>query len=232
MPLPSSRNRVLLKFMDEQYVDSFINEGLLFMNNVQFFREYEDEDPALRGDSYEGLAASWLPSEVVLTINGREITDAVGKIDLRDNHQDETNIYSMAIISDQDILDAGPEGLFLSKRFKGFGNKTVIISGKNITEFWRRVQEALDSSVVIYNFGADSVVARKVTYVERSDHHNQLDIFNKFSEFKWQYEWRLALKQADKGALSLYIGCLSDIASVADTESLINSPIKFVPKDL
>lgn len=28
--------RVLIKFMDEKYVDSFLNEGLLFMNNIFF----------------------------------------------------------------------------------------------------------------------------------------------------------------------------------------------------
>ena len=233
MPLAESINRVLIKFMNEQYVDSIINDGLLFMNNVKFFREYEDENPAMRGDQHEGLAASYLPSDVVLTINGHTITEAVGKIDIRENHQDETNIYSMAIISDQNILDAGDEGLFLSEEYKGFGNKAVIISGNNITEFWRRIQIAIDNHPSIYSNENEGIVGKKVTYVERKEHNSTLSIFHKFNEYSWQYEWRLAMKQSNGiGAFPFYIGNIADIAIVADTESLINQPIKLVPKGL
>jgi hypothetical protein len=32
---PNKIFRVLIKFMNEKYVDSFVNEGLIFMNNIK-----------------------------------------------------------------------------------------------------------------------------------------------------------------------------------------------------
>lgn len=233
MASPESRNRLLIKYMDEKYVHSFINEGLLFMNNIQYFRAYEDSDPALRGDAHEGLSASFLPENVTLEINGRVIADAVGKIDLRQCHQDETNIYSMTIISDQDILSAGENGLRLSSDFIKFGNKAVIIGGSDISEFWRRLKITIDNDQSIYTLEENNIVGRKVSYVDRELHHSRLSVFNKFKDYAWQHEWRIALKQArGAGPLPLKIGSLADIAHVINTADLIREPIKFQQKVL
>ena len=233
MVSPENRNRLLIKFMDEQYVDSFINEGLLYMNNIQYFRAYEDSDPALRGDAHEGLAASFLPENITLEINGRIITDAVDKIDLRHCHQDETNIYSMTIISDQDILNSGENGLNLSNDFLKFGVKAVFIGGSDISEFWCRLKNAIDNNQSIYTLEENNIVGGKISYVERKLHHGQLSVFNKFNEYAWQHEWRIALKQTEGiGPLPLKIGSLADIAHVIDTADLIKEPIKFQQKTL
>lgn len=233
MVSPENRNRLLIKFMDEQYVHSFINEGLLFMNNIQYFRAYEDSDPALRGDAHEGLAASFLPENITLEINGHVITDAVDKVDLRQCHQDETNIYSMTIISDQDILNSGESGLRLSSNFVKFGNKAIFIGGSDISEFWRRLKNAIDNDQSIYTLEENNIVGRKISYVERRLHHSQLSVFNKFNEYAWQHEWRIALKQTERvGPLPLKIGSLADIAHVIDTADLIKESIKFQQKVL
>lgn len=233
MVSPDNRNRLLIKFMDEQYVDSFISDGLLYMNNIQYFRDYEDSDPALRGDAHEGLSASLLPKNITLEINGRVITDAVGKVDIRQCHQDETNIYSMTIISDQDILSSGENGLHLSSNFEKFGNKAVFIGGSDISEFWRRLKNAIENDQSIYTLEEDNAVAKKVNYVERELHHSQLSVFNKFSEYAWQHEWRIALKQTKcVGPLPLKIGSLADIAHVVDTTDIVKEPIKFQKKVL
>lgn len=233
MVSPENRNRLLIKFMDEQYVHSFINKGLLFMNNIQYFRAYEDSDPALRGDAHEGLAASFLPENINLEINGHVITGAVDKVDLRQCHQDETNIYSMTIISDQDILSSGEGDLRLSSNFLKFGNKAVFIGGSDISEFWRRLKNTVDNDQSIYTLEENNIVGRKISYVERRLHHNQLSVFNKFNEYAWQHEWRIALKQTKcTGPLPLKIGSLADIAHVIDTADLIKEPIKFQQKAL
>jgi hypothetical protein len=60
-----------------------------------------------------------------------------------------------------------------------------------------------------------------------------MDIFDKFDKYQWQYEWRIAFKQTiSKGAYSLKIGNLSDIAQVFETESLIKQPLKLILKNL
>lgn len=194
------------------------------MNNVQYFREHEDS--ALRGDRNEGLSASLLTENVTLELNG-QLIEAVDKIDFRPVHNDEMNLYCMTMISDQNILDANKDGLSLSSKFAEFGNKAVFIGGSDITEFFNRVKRTISNSPYIYPPEGDLVIGKKVTYLDRSDHHARMDIFNKFYEYSWQFEWRLALKQKNKkGALEVRIGDLSDIVHVVDTCSLINEPIK------
>ncbi|SIS46211.1 hypothetical protein [Neptunomonas antarctica] len=231
MVSPENRNRLLIKFMDEKHVHSFINEGLLFMNNIQYFRAYEDSEPALRGDAHEGLAASFLPENITLELNGHVFTGLVDKVDLRQCHQDETNIYSMTIISDQDILSSGENGLCLSSNFVKFGNKAIFIGGSDISEFWHRLKNTIDNDQSIYTLEENNIIGRKVSYVERKLHHSQLSVFNKSKEYAWQHEWRLALKQTEHvGPLPLKIGSLADIAHVIDAADLIKESIKFQQK--
>jgi len=229
---PNNIYRVLIKFMDECYVDSFLSEGLLYMNNINFFKEYEDTDVALRSDIHEGLAASLKASEVVMKIGDHEVDGAIGKVDFRYNHEGETNIYSMGKISDADILNAGEKGLYLSEKFNGFGNKAVLISGSNIVEFERRLKKAIEDSEDIYTPREDGVVAKQVAYLSRDEHHGKMDVFNKFDEYSWQYEWRIAFKQKVPGPYALKIGDISDIATVHDTASLISQPLRLVQKNL
>lgn len=222
--------RVLIKFMDEQYVDSFLNDGLLFMNNIQYFRNYEDSDVALRGDIHEGLAATYKAEEIIFTFGGHVAEGAVGKVDLRYDHEDDTNIYSMTKISDGKILEAGDSGLFLSDKFIQLGNRAVVITGSNITEFESRLIKALSNELNIYIPREDNVLAKQVSYLSREDHHGKMDVFNKFSDYAWQYEWRIAFKQKKSaGPYSFKIGSLSDIASVFEIEALIQSPLKLAP---
>jgi len=219
------RPRVLIKFMDEQYVDTFINEGLLYMNTVQYFREYEDNDPALRGDEKEGLRSSFLPEKISFEINGRVLSDLVGKIEVRDKHQNNTNIYSMTMISENDIKNTSENAFYLSKDFMKFGNKAVFIARNNINIFWDRVSDALNSNTDL--FWLDDHVAKRITYVDESEHHSNLGVYTKFLDYVWQYEWRIALKQTSvTGPLILRIGDLSDIVHIIDTETAIKSPIK------
>ena len=92
---PSNRYIVLIKFMDIKYVDSFLNDGLLYLNNIRWFINHEDVNIAIRGDRHEGLAASFKAENMIFEINGRILKDTFGKIDLRYIHENETNIYSM-----------------------------------------------------------------------------------------------------------------------------------------
>lgn len=111
---------VLIKFMDEKHVDSFLDEGLLFMNNIDYFRSYEDADVALRGDLHEGLTATYKAEGLTTIFGDHVLKGAVGKVDLRYNDEGDTNIYSMTKISDGKILEAADVGLFLSEKFIKF----------------------------------------------------------------------------------------------------------------
>ncbi|MBR2515667.1 MAG: hypothetical protein IKE45_16955 [Halomonas sp.] len=225
--------RVLIKFMDERHVDSFLNDGLLFMNNIDYFRSYEDADVALRGDIHEGLAATYKAEGLTITLGDHVVEGAVGKVDIRYNHEGDTNIYSMTKISDGKILEAGDSGLFLSDKFIKFGNRAVVIGGSKIIEFENRLRNALAKDINIYTPRKDNVLAKQVSYLSCEEHHGQMDVFDKFSDYSWQHEWRIAFKQKQAaGAYPLKIGNLSDIASVFETEPLIRDPLKLMPSNL
>lgn len=225
--------RVLIKFMDEQYVKSFLNDGLLYMNNINYFRSYEDADVALRGDVHEGLAATYKAEGLTIKFGDHLLEGAVGKVDLRYNHEGDTNIYSMTKISDGKILEAGESGLAISEKFKKFGNRAVIIDGSNITEFENRLKLAISNEPNIYTPREDNVLAKQVSYLSRDEHHGQMDVFDKFTDYSWQHEWRIAFKQKRApGAYALKIGSLADIARVFETETLISEPLKLVPNNL
>ncbi|MFQ2364285.1 hypothetical protein [Aeromonas dhakensis] len=224
--------RILIKFMDEKYVASFLNDGLLFMNNIHYFRNYEDANVALRGDMHEGLAATYNAESLTITFGDHVAEGAVGKVDIRYDHEDNTNIYSMTKISDGKILEAGNSGFFLSEKFIQFGNRAVVISGSKIVEFERRLKNAIKKDVNIFTLREDKIIAKQVSYISRKNHHGQMDVFNKFSDYSWQHEWRIAFKQMkNTGPFQLEIGTLSDIADVFETKLLIREPIRLVPID-
>ncbi|WP_218060156.1 hypothetical protein, partial [Aliivibrio sp. 1S128] len=231
---PSQFYRVLIKFMDEQYVNSFIDDGLLFMNNIEYFRKYEGEENGelVRSDMAEGLAVSMQSEKVNVTFNGLELGGLTGNIDVRYNHEDKTNIYSMTRISDQDILDAGELGLYLSKKFQKFGNKAVLIAGKNIEKFHERLEEKINNATDIYTINESNIIAAQVEYVRRDEHHGNMGVFRKFDSYAWQHEWRIAFKNNQlSGPYSLKLGSLKDIAIVFDTETLISEPLKFTVRE-
>ncbi len=226
---PNKIHRVLIKFMNDQYVDSFVNEGLLYMNNIDYFRKYEDEDDALRGDIHEGLIASHKPEFSSVYIGNNKLEGLTEKIDVRLNHVGDTNIYSMTKISDGKILEAGANGLYLSKKFEKFGNRAVLIGGSNINEFEARLKSEVSLREEILMFQQENIIARQVEYVDRNEHHPNLTVFNKFESYSWQHEWRIAFKQnRNIGAYCLKLGDLSGISQVFDTKELISQPIKLI----
>ncbi len=225
--------RILIKFMDSKYVEPFVNEGLMFMNNIEFFRKFENKIEKVRGDVFEGLTASYLAENLEIKIGDHLIRDAVGKVDVRYNHEDETNIYSMTKISDGNVLDAGEEGLVLSDKFLKFGDKALFIGGSDIPIFESRLKSAIEKTKDTYTLKKDNIFAKQVDYLNRDIFHGEMDIFNKFREYSWQYEWRISIKQTNrKGPYCLKIGNLSDIVKIYNTKDLIKMPIKLAPKNL
>lgn len=215
--------RLFVKFISKDYVDSLVEEGLLYMNNVEYFRKIENKDSALRGDKYEGNAFTYDSSKIELTYAGIPLK-TIGKIDITCMHELETNLYCLTAINDDDIITA-QYNLKLSEKFKQFGDKAVLIPGSEIGEFCNRVKKATEKDKNIRPHPAYEYFASPVDYVDRDTYHGPVGIFRKFKEFSWQYEWRIAIKQNfQKGAYEDFkIGSIKDICIVTDTEDLIKN---------
>ena len=119
---------------------------------------------------------------------------------------------------------------YLSEKFRAFGNKVVLIT--NATEFSKRIQKGLDSNPDIDRsllVNQDGIAGAPVKYVSRKEHHGKMGIFTKFDEYKWQYEWRIAIRQTKVlGPYKFKIGGLSDIVKVCDVDIALQKPIKLI----
>lgn len=204
---------VIMKFMENRLVDSFLEEGLLYMNNIKFFREYEDTN--VRGDIHEGLSDSLRADRVSVTYGEIELKSLVGKVDIRHDFTDKINIYSMTIIRYIDIKQADNCELKLSDNFTTFGDACILITGDNIAIFFKRLEQALEEAAIKEWSG------KKVEYINRQNYHGKMNIFQKFDEYRWQFEWRLGLKQDFDDAYELRLGCLKDIAEVRSTKEIL-----------
>ncbi|MFM5831098.1 hypothetical protein ACET54_11920 [Aeromonas veronii] len=220
---------LLIKIMKEEYVASFVNEGVLYANTIGFFRSYEDESVAVRGDENEGLYASFQAKDIKLEFAGITAEGLIGTVDLRYDYEDETNIYCMTAISVDDILNAGSDGMFPSKNFKEFGEKAIVIQSEDITEFMKRLKNAIETDNNVSCRLGNKFATKRIEYVSKSSYHGAMGVFKKFDEYSWQYEWRIVFNQkATKGPYKLVLGPLHDLVTIVDVDSFIDHPISLV----
>jgi hypothetical protein len=206
--------------MDRKYVSSFVDDGLLYMNTIDYFRSYEEEDEDLRADKHEGLSASYLPSEIKMTLeDGRPIKGVLGKVDSRPLIGNFVNIYCMVVITEDDISN----GYELDQRFSKFGGCAVVIDENSISKFFHRVLSKIDSDLNFSSIDPSLKVAGLVNYVDRDLNLPRLTAFNKFNNYEWQKEFRIVVgRETGQGPLSNFkIGDLSSLAKVYETSELL-----------
>jgi len=209
------------RFISSEYVESFVSDGLLYMNNIEHFRKIDNENIALRGDIFEGLAASYDSTKVQTFIGKHEIDGSLGQIDIRRDSDNKINLFCLTLITEFDLANSN-YNLHLSQNFKEFGDKVVIIAAAKIPEFIRRIQSAveLDKNIIKAKSG-------HVEYVARNSHQESMGVFKKYEDYAWQHEWRIAIQQTHSAGAyeQLKVGSISDICMVLDTEKLISHPI-------
>ncbi|AIY67079.1 hypothetical protein [Pseudoalteromonas piratica] len=210
----------LIKFVPEKYVKSVMDEGLLYMNTLKYFRTYEDSDEALRGDKYEGLSASFLPDQIHISVNGNKIDGIIGKVDVRPHHVDEIKLFCMTALTHDILFD----GFVLDRRFANFGDKAIIIEGKGLVSFFQMLRNRVKDDQSVYAIDSTFKTNGFVEYVDRNHHHKELTVFHKFKEYSWQHEFRIAFERPEhEGPFPLYIGSLKDIAYVKDTKEVLET---------
>ncbi len=197
-----------------------MDEGLLYMNTLKYFRTYEDSDEALRGDEHEGLSASFLPEEIQMTVNGTKIEGIIGKVDSRPLHVDEIKLFCMTALTD-DILK---DGLVLDPRFSKFGDKAIVIEGQGLVSFFKMLRNSVKDDQSVFAIDSTFKTNGLVEYVDRILHHKELTVFHKFKEYSWQHEFRIAFERSENdGSFPLYIGSLHNIAYVKDTKEMLET---------
>ncbi|PCK33536.1 hypothetical protein CEX98_01390 [Pseudoalteromonas piscicida] len=202
-------------FDKEKYAEDFI-QGILFSNRLSFFRKYEEDKPANRGDKYEGVVGWHQPDQIQLEINGRIITDLAGPVMLQMNWHDHLNVFCIYAAHSgdfyevsEDTVAAFMEQIAIPKDCLKLGKYAVIVT--SVTKFIERVKTAVTSNGYGLNAGL-------VEYYDPDNFNGSFSeiesIFRKRNEFKHQKEYRFAFDTGVAGdePLMLDIGDISDIA--------------------
>lgn len=216
--------KVFFKFMKEEHLKSFLNEGLLFMNTLGFFKGYEeDEKEYLRGDKDEGLRSTHDADLTAVTWNGVNIPCS-GTIKTSYAEVEKINLYCLTAISGKDIISSKNNEFYLPSRFTEFGEKTIFIKRADL--FFSRIKKALkeDDNIILFE---GNKLGQQVKYFDKKSHHCSLGVFAKSSDYSWQKEWRLAFQRIEgEGAIELRIGNLKDVVEVIDTKEAIKHPMR------
>ncbi len=196
----------LVKFGQPEHILQFQGQGLLYMNNLPYFWNIEDE--CLRGDPLDSVARIVKGPKVTMSLpDGKEVVlvrDYTAS--MYPSEPDKTNIFCMYALR--------PASLPVHKKNFRFGSQALVLL--NPQEFLQRVASSLKTQGI--KFKADLV-----DYVGPSN-TGEVGPFTKFKPFSYQSEWRLVCPDGPGGPREIEIGSIRDI-SVMIPSSEINTQI-------
>lgn len=216
---------IMFKVLKNEYVDSFVNEGRLYMQTLGYFNKLEDKNKASRGDEFEGVDHVYQGNDVKLLLNEVSVTAQKVKLKIWNESNFDMNVYCMSAISVRDLIEANGKIEF-SKKFLEFGDKVVFFYEQGLVDFLDRVEKSLKKNSLLSSNPHYHKFAEKVQYLDNL-HSGALGIFKKYQDYSWQYEWRLAVNYNSKQEVynDIVLGDLSGICSVIDTSQFVKNPI-------
>ncbi|MAS23942.1 MAG: hypothetical protein CMI08_10075 [Oceanospirillaceae bacterium] len=201
-------------FDKKEYAEDFI-KGKLFSNRLSFFRKYEEDESANRGDKHEGVVGWHQSDQIRLKINGRVITDLAGPVMTQMNWHDHLNVFCIYAAHSgefeeisEETIDDFKKQISIPEECKNLGEYAVIVT--NVTKFIERVKAAVRSNNYELNAGL-------VEYYDPTRFNGSFSevesIFRKREEYKHQKEYRFSFDTGIAGTdpLILNIGDISDI---------------------
>ena len=197
----------LLKFFEKpEYAEAFLC-GNLHMNPLEYFVSLEQD--AVRTDKNEGADFS-IQAETVEIQDPKTgkfvpVGGVINPIIYRNGYPKGINAYCMYGFPSTHGHQIDPRNL-------KFGSSYVALT--DTKEFIERARRAALRENLALNSG-------RITYVDRTTYHGALGPFRKFSEFSYQYEFRLVLSGGNGNALDFPIGDIRDICVVGQTTEII-----------
>jgi hypothetical protein len=189
----------LIKFGKLEHLQQLRDEGFLYMNNLPYFWNIEDEE--LRGDPFDcAVQVIRGPKVTMVMPDGNEVTvcrDYTAKI--RPSEPEKINIFCMYAL--RPLI----EGAFpVDKKNQRFGDHALILMNRD--EFIQRLESSLKSQRIVGD-------AELVEYVN-DEHSGKLGPFRKFNRFSYQYEWRLVCYDGLGEPRKIRIGSIRDISVI------------------
>jgi hypothetical protein len=189
----------LIKFGKLEYLKQLREEGLLYLNNLPYFWNIEDEE--LRGDPFDcAFQVIRGPKVTMVTPDGNELNVCKDyTLRIRPLEPEKINIFCMYAL--RPLI----EGAFpIDEKNQRFGDHAIILMNRD--EFLQRLESSLKSQEIVGD-------ADLVEYVN-DEHIGKLGPFRKFNKFFYQYEWRLVCYDGPGEARQIRIGSIRDISVI------------------
>lgn len=198
-------NATLVKIGKYKHICELRDEGLLYMNNLPYFWQMEDED--LRGDKFDSVIQILRGNFGIVTPksepdNHFSITNwEIGEHPLQ---PDKINVFCMVAV--RPSFSTFP----VDNRNYQFGDHALVLAKPQ--EFIDRISKQL----IFQNI---SHASNLVEYVS-DNYQGQVGPFKKRMKFNYQTEWRLVCKNGPGKELKIRIGSIKDICIVINFNEL------------
>lgn len=202
---------MFVKFGKKAHVIDLYENGTIYMNTIQYFRDLEDKE--LRGDVYEGVSkiSNYPPGQ--FEIPSIDYKGNYLALHLRKSYKTVLgNIYSLYCISSRSV-DI-PEDFKIDTKNKRFGRYCLAI--KDNKRFLSLIEEKLGELNVPFYHGF-------VNYYDKKEVNRDISLFEKPLEFEYQKEFRFYVDSGCKKPIPIKIGSLKNIAEIYSTSDFINS---------
>jgi len=188
----------LIKFGKYEHLIKLQNNGLLYLNNLRYFWEIEDEE--LRGDPFDCVAEVIRGIKVTMRLEDGKDATIGGKWVMRKHppEPEKQNIFCMYAL--RPLIGNFPVD---ERNFK-FGDSALILIKPQ--EFINRIESSLKSQGIEYE-------ANIVDYVD-DEYTGKIGPFKKFKRFAYQSEWRLVYYNGPGGPRQIMIGSIKDISAI------------------
>jgi hypothetical protein len=213
-------NRVLglFKFGLRDHVEQFVNEGLLYMNTLTYFKDLEEDE--VRSDKHENAdycfqATAGSTLSVEQNGNWVKLGDICGPIISSNSNERNPNVFCMYA-----FRESAAKSLIDPRNFKFGDSCAVLVDGD---EFLRRVKKYAEQNDIEFTY-------KLVKYVNRDEYNGPMGPFRKFSYFSYQSEFRIVVYKGSNSPLLLGVGSLSDI-SIIGPLSEVNNHIRVKTND-
>jgi hypothetical protein len=212
----------LIKFIEEKYVDNFLNKGEIHFEPLQFFKNLEDNDgDHVIGDSYEGATVFNFSRDNGIDIFLREYGDTNPPIRIEDANGRITERITKEL---RQKIGASCFGWLYDEDFFLFDEKessyklsSDTLSRLNSFNYSNRVPVIIRADIFLQKLGINAVEYGNVRYYDENNMENAFGydslVFNKRMKYSSQQEFRLArdISLLDEYK-NLYLGDMNNFA--------------------
>lgn len=205
----------LIKIGELEHIQKLQSKGLLYLNNLKYYREMESKEKHLRRDVLEGSSSH-------INLTTLQLFDGTKELPLKfkSGHLNEYipenlkhHIFCIYGIKSE-IINSGP---FISADLIQFGDSALIIT--DIDEFIKRINNKLKLLKFNCKMGF-------VKYYDPTKNHMNLTAFDKPDYYEYQNEIRLLVMGHPEPTLEIEIGSISDISVIVDSNDLLKLTIE------